>query len=106
MPNLTEFDHYMNCLHEIRRASPKPFFTGRVLARLNSGAHPSFYPIWMRWKWAVSVLIILILINIFFLMSRSRSEQQELTEYDHATPSWVVDYTSNPSSSIYDFSNK
>jgi hypothetical protein len=106
MPNPTEFDQYLNSLLGIHRASPKPFFTGRVIARLNSGADSSAHPIWMRWKWVISFSMILILINIFLLMFRAQSEQHILTEYDHATPSWVVDYTLNPSSSIYDSSNK
>jgi hypothetical protein len=100
-------DEIMNSLDGIRRAEPLPFFTGRLLARLNAANEPAIPPFWHRWGWTLSFafLLILIGINILLITRHADTEKGMLTEYEDTTPQWVQQYTTQPSASVYQSPN-
>jgi hypothetical protein len=100
-----EIEQYLEILDGIRRAEPKPFFTGRVMSRLRS-AEPTTQNSWTRWGLSLSILTLLILINVMLFVFQSNREQTILSEYDQTTPDWVMEYTANPTAPIYDNLNK
>ena len=105
MSKRTEIEKYLETLDGIRRAEPKPFFTGRVMNRLQTD-NPATHSVWSRWGWSLSALSLLILLNVLLLVFRSSSERSVLSEYDKTTPDWVMEYTANPSAPIYDNLNR
>jgi hypothetical protein len=102
MSSTPNFDNILNSLEGVRRAEPRPFFAARVIQRLQEKNQmtPSFY--WPRFALAVSALFILIALNLILFLSPLRSIDQAISDWNSATPDWVVDYTENPGTTIYD----
>jgi hypothetical protein len=102
MSSTPNIENILNSLEGVRRAEPRPFFAARVIQRLQEKNQmpPSFY--WPQFALAVSALFILIALNLILFLSPLRSIDQAISDWNSATPDWVVDYTENPGTSIYE----
>lgn len=100
-----DIDPYLDSLNGLRRAEPKPFFTGRVLARLSAESELVHRPR-NHWGWSVSILTVIIVVNMLLLFMRSEPKPSFASDYERTTPEWVMDYTANPSTPIYSYPNK
>jgi hypothetical protein len=102
MSSTPNIENILNSLEGVHRAEPRPFFAARVIQRLQekNQTTPSFY--WPRFALAVSVLFILIALNLILFFTPPRSIDQAISDWNSTTPDWVVDYTENPGTSIYD----
>ena len=99
-------DDVLNCLDGATRAEPNPFFTGRVMQRLQSTESIQLSTKWPRLAWALSAVALLIALNLILFFVQARSVDSTISEWKSTTPRWVVDYTQNPGSTYYDIPHK
>ncbi len=100
-------EEILNSLVGVKRAAPGPFFTGRVLQKLQqpeSAASPVVSS--TRMAWVISAVVLIIALNLTLFFASTRSADRTISEWKSTTPKWVVEYTENPGSSIYDVPNK
>ena len=96
-------EDFFTSLDGIRRAEPRPFFTGRLLARLKAENEPAAQTFVYRWRWALTFILIILLFgaNILLIMRSPGAQSGLRSDYERTTPLWVEKYTSQPSASIY-----
>ncbi|MFM7671025.1 MAG: hypothetical protein ACKO6Q_00315 [Bacteroidota bacterium] len=104
MANQSYTDRILDSLEGAERAHPKPFFTGRVMQRLQNTPIADWGSV--RFTWAISVAVVLIALNLILFFTQFHSSEQVNADWTSSTPGWVVDYTENPSISIYDAPEK
>lgn len=100
-----DIDPHLNSLNGIRRAEPKPFFTGRVWAKLSVESDAVYKPR-HHWGWSLSILTAIIVINILLMLMKPEPKPSFVSDYEGTTPDWVMDYTANPSTPIYNYPNR
>ena len=102
MPSRPNIEKILSSLDGVQPAEPQPFFATRVIQRLHNSndVTPSFS--WLRFALAVSVIILLVVMNLVLFFSPVRSLDQAVRDWKSTTPEWVVEYTENPGTSIYD----
>ena len=102
MPSRPNIEKILSSLEDVQPAEPQPFFVTRVIQRLHNSndVTPSFS--WSRFALAVSVIILLVVMNLVLFFSPVRSLDQAVRDWKSTTPEWVVEYTENPGTSIYD----
>lgn len=107
MSNRPRAEEILNSLDGLQPASPRPFFTGRVMFRLQTEWRSALPPLSPRFKWVLAGAALLIAFNILLLLGKFQtSAHPALTEWKNSTPDWLVDYTENPESSLSQVSNK
>lgn len=102
MQHKVDPENIIDSLEGIQRAEPKPFFSARVLARLRKRQEETTASVLLRLGWAVSLLAILFIANMILFFNPSRSGEGVVGKWKSATPNWVVDYTEQPGTSVYD----
>lgn len=106
MPIKQNIDDVLKSLDGANRAEPNPFFTGRVMQRLQSTEPNQVQKYWPRMVWAFSAVAVLIVLNLILFFSQMRSVDRTISDWKSTTPQWVVDYTQNPGSTYYDIPHK
>ena len=102
----TNIEEILSSLDGVKRAAPGPFFTGQVLQKILQPASPTSPALGNRMAWVVVAVALIIATNLILFFARTRSDDRTISEWKSTTPKWVVEYTENPGSSIYDVPNK
>ena len=103
-PNIEEI---LESVDGIQPAHPKPFFTGRVLDRIQQSEAQRLSYSTPRFRLAVLAVAVTVALNILlYIYQYHLKPQSVIAAWKNSTPEWVVDYTENPSSSLNQVSDK